>query len=73
MDGAAIPTTFFNVEHAVCRLTVDFDFQSNKAVYTATLVACGWAGAVMKLSKQSSWAGAETPTRPYTPKKAERD
>ena len=33
--------------------------EENKARYTATQVACGWAGAVMKrLTPPSYWAGA---------------
>ena len=32
----------------------------NKAVYTATEGACGWAGAVIKKGYSSDWAGAAT-------------
>ena len=34
------------------------DFDINKAGYTATEVACGWAGAVKKKANSSIWAGA---------------
>ena len=40
----------------------------NKAGYTATLVACGWAGAVLEVS----WASGQEPymlTKLKTPKK----
>jgi len=40
----------------------------NKAGYTATEVACGWAGAVMKKANSSMWAGA---VMQKTPKNAE--
>ena len=45
----------------------------NKAGYTATEVACGWAGAVMKKAYPSIWAGAVTQKPPVTPKKANAD
>lgn len=32
--------------------------KENKAVYTATEVACGWAGAVRKHANSTIWAGA---------------
>ena len=35
----------------------------NKAGYTATEVACGWAGAVMKKCYSSDWAAA-VPQKP---------
>ena len=38
--------------------TKDDGKKNNKAVYTATKVACGWAGAVMKKANSSIWAGA---------------
>ena len=41
----------------------------NKAGYTATKVACGWAGAVMRKAYPSIWAGAVTQKPPVTPKK----
>ena len=39
----------------------------NKAGYTATLVACGWAGA--GLEKVTIWAGAVGSESSKTPKK----
>ena len=41
----------------------------NEAVYTATEVTCGWAGAVMKKAYPSILAGAVTQKLPVTPKK----
>ena len=42
--------------------------RKNKAVYTATKVACGWAGVVMKKAYPSILAGAVTQKPPITPK-----
>ena len=42
-----------------------FNLNSNKAGYTATLVACGWAGAVFEVI----WAGAVRPKTAKTKKK----
>ena len=44
----------------------------NKAGYTATEVACGWAGAVMKNAHPSIWVGAVTQKPSVTPKKLTR-
>ena len=48
----------------------------NKAGYTATEVACGWAGAVMNHADSSIWAGAvmqKTPENAENVKKANSD
>ena len=37
---------------------VNVNARKNKSVYTATEVACGWAGAVIKKTNPSIWAGA---------------
>ena len=55
------------------RITIHAGRQStsynNKAGYTATEVACGWAGAVIKKANLSIWAGAVMKIRPKTLKK----
>ena len=40
-----------------------------KVGYTATDVACGWAGAVMKKDNPSIWVRAVMQKPPITPKK----
>ena len=44
----------------------------NKVGYTATEVACGWAGALIKMTNPSIWAGAAMQKPPVTPKKLTR-
>ena len=44
----------------------------NKAVYTATKVACGWAGAVMKSAYSSMWAAAVMRKEPENVKNAKK-
>ena len=43
--------------------------QNNKAGYSATKVACGWTGAVMKKTNPSIWTGAVMQKPHKTPKK----
>ena len=44
----------------------------NKAGYTATEVACEWAGAVMGKAKSSIWAGAVMQKMPANAKNVEK-
>ena len=47
--------------------------KKNKAGYTATEVACGWAGAVMKHADSSVWAGAVLQKTPENAEKGNGD
>ena len=62
-----VPTfAYFNAFDPPSDLT---RLKKNKAGYTATEVACGLAGAVMRKAYPSIWAGAVTQKPPVMPKK----
>ena len=49
MNGASGTADHMTLERPVSKIVAQF--HSNKAGYTATPVACGWAGAVIELTK----------------------
>ena len=56
----------------LCRLGMLNHANKNKAGYTATEVACWWAGAVMKHANSCIWTGAVIQKTPENAENAEK-
>ena len=57
--------SFSFISKQIINIDWNMNFEENKAGYTATPVACGWAGAVIEVI----WAGTVKPKIPKTLKK----